>query len=560
PTESAIRAMGSKTEARLLMEQAGVPIVPGFHEPSADEAAVIEAARSMGTPLLVKASAGGGGKGMRVVRDLADLPGALVSARREAEKAFGDGALFLERLVENARHIEVQVLGDAHGNLVHLYERECSIQRRHQKVIEEAPSPAVDGELRARLCAAAIAAARAIDYRSAGTVEMLLTPDGEFYFLEMNTRLQVEHPVTEMVTGLDLVRLQLLVAEGAPLPITQEQVALSGHALECRIYAESPAEDFFPQTGRLARWREPSGEGVRTDSGVETGTSVTIHYDPMLAKLITHGADRREAMRRMQRALGELCAHGVTTNRAYLQRVIAHPSFVAGALSTAFLEQHGIPGELPEGTARDDRDRQAALFALAALIERRLGARPLASEVPAGYRNSLFCGQRETFVTGQGRELLVEYTAAAGGRFSADVLGGRHQVCAVKTFEAAAPGALTLEIDRVRRRAFITQGALDTFYVQSPLGEVRLTVKERLPLPEASSAGDAGLLAALPGQVLKVHCAVGDAVEEGSPLVTIESMKMETEVRSPRAGVVEDVRVEEGALIEAGTQLVVLAS
>ncbi len=368
PSAATIRAMGDKTEARRRMEAAGVPVVPGTTTPlaSADEAR--RAAGATGFPVVLKASAGGGGKGMRVVRRAKDIPGALAGAVREAEAAFGDGSVYVERYLERPRHIEVQLFGDTHGNVVHLHERECSIQRRHQKLVEEAPSALLDPAERRRMGEAAVRAARAVDYVGAGTVEFLYQ-DGEFFFLEMNTRLQVEHPVTEMVTGVDLVEWQFRVASGEALPLRQRGIPLEGHAIECRITSESPFEGFLPATGVVSELEVPGGPGVRWDGGIAAGTEVGLHYDSLLGKLITHGADRGVAVRRMRRALGELRIGGVSTGTPLLARIVEEPDFLAGRLSTAYLEEH------PELFAADvpAAGREALVVAAALLEHERRG-------------------------------------------------------------------------------------------------------------------------------------------------------------------------------------------
>jgi acetyl/propionyl-CoA carboxylase alpha subunit len=377
PPASAIEAMGSKIEARRLMERAGVPVVPGSTPDDQRDEGIAAAATGLGFPVLIKASAGGGGKGMRVARDAAALADAIPAARREAQSAFGDGTLYVERLIERPRHVEIQVFADAHGHAVHLFERECSVQRRHQKVIEESPSPALTPAVRRRMGDAAVAAALACGYRNAGTIEFLLENGGDearFYFLEMNTRLQVEHPVTESVTGIDLVRTQLDIAEGAPLPWRQEEVAQRGHAIECRVYAEDPAAGFLPQAGPLLIYREPSGPGIRVDSGVEQGMDVPVQYDPMLAKLIAAGATREAAIARAAAALRDFPVLGVRTNIPFLINVLEHPAFVAGEVHTGFVEEH--LGALL-------RTREASeLVAAAAAFTRESGASPASSGSP----------------------------------------------------------------------------------------------------------------------------------------------------------------------------------
>jgi len=340
PKASSIAAMGSKAESRHLMQSLGVPVVPGYDGEDQSQATLAAEAARIGFPVLVKASAGGGGKGMKIVREAGELRAAVESAQREAMKAFGDDRLLLERYVEEPRHVEFQIFGDGQGNILHLYERDCSIQRRHQKVVEESPAPRYPDELRQRMAEAAIAAARGVDYRNAGTVEFIVTPDGEFYFLEMNTRLQVEHPVTEQVLGIDLVRAQLEVAGGAPAPWRQDELRQRGHAIEVRIYAEDPEDRFLPQSGTIARYAEPGGPGVRVDAGVTEGSEVGVKFDPMLAKLIAFGESREAAIDRLDRALRDYVILGTKTNVAWLRRVVTHPAFREGLVSTRFLADH----------------------------------------------------------------------------------------------------------------------------------------------------------------------------------------------------------------------------
>ena len=385
PPAEVHRRMGDKQGARRLMAAAGVPVVPGYDGDDQQDARLLDEARRIGWPVMLKPSRGGGGKGMRIVRAEAELLPALQGARREARSAFGDEVMVLERYVERPRHVEVQVLADAHGHVLHLLERECSIQRRHQKVVEETPSPALTPETRAAVCAAGVAAAQAAGYVNAGTVEFLLDPQGRFYFLEMNTRLQVEHPVTEATTGLDLVRLQLEVAAGRPLPFRQEDVQARGHALECRVYAEDPHHDDRPSPGTLRHVSWPEGPGVRTDAGVATGSEVTVHYDPMLAKLVTWGATREESIERMQAALRETAVLGVVTNLDRLQAILAHPLFRAGELHTHFLDEHL---DETEGDGRAPLPPEA-LAAVAAALHRGGGAARggAARELPDPWRD-----------------------------------------------------------------------------------------------------------------------------------------------------------------------------
>ena len=381
PGPAAIRAMGDKTEARRRMESAGVPIVPGTTEPVRDAADAAAAADRVGFPLMLKAAAGGGGKGMRRVADRAGLASALRAARSEAESAFGDGAIYLERFIERPRHVELQVLADGRGGVIHLGERECSIQRRHQKLIEEAPSPALSPELRARMGEAAVQAARSVGYRSAGTVEFLLAPDGQFYFLEMNTRIQVEHPVTELVYGVDLVREQLRLAAGRPMSIPPG-LEPRGHAIECRITSEDPSQGFLPATGRIAFLRIPSGPGVRWDGGIEVGNEIGVFYDPLLAKLVVWGETRDHAVRRMRRALDELLIVGVPTSQAFHRRVMRDPEFQHGTYDLGYVESAG--DRLLRAEPEAGLVEQAALAATLAEHEARTGAVPVLADPAAG--------------------------------------------------------------------------------------------------------------------------------------------------------------------------------
>jgi len=375
PKAKSIAAMGSKAESRQLMQRHGVPVVPGYDGEAQDLDTLTAAAARIGFPLLVKASAGGGGKGMKIVREGGELAAAVESARREAMKAFGNDRLLLERYIEEPRHVEFQVFGDRQGNIVHLFERDCSLQRRHQKVVEESPAPRYTDDLRQRMAKAAVAAARGVDYENAGTVEFIVTPENDFYFLEMNTRLQVEHPVTEQVVGVDLVRAQIDVASGAPLPWTQEELAQRGHAIEVRIYAEDPDDRFLPQTGRIVHCVEPSGPGVRVDSGIAAGSEVGVKFDPMLAKLICFAATRDAAIDRLERALRDYVILGTKTNVSWLRRVITHPAFRQGQVSTRFLADHeaGLKRNMPEVVP-------LLAAALAAVPHKKQSEQPVASE------------------------------------------------------------------------------------------------------------------------------------------------------------------------------------
>jgi acetyl/propionyl-CoA carboxylase alpha subunit len=553
PPPAVMEVMGSKLAARQLMTAAGVPVVPGADVSGiTDAVALRRAAEEVGFPVLVKASAGGGGKGMRVLFGPEGLAEAVAAARREAASAFGDDTVFLEHYVSAPRHVEVQIFGDSHGAVVSLFERECSIQRRHQKIIEESPSPAVDAELRGRLCAAAVDAGRAAGYIGAGTVEFLLTtdtsPGGDFFFLEVNARLQVEHPVTEMVTGLDLVRLQLLVAEGHPLPAEVGTAALSGHAIEARLYAEDPEADFLPAPGRLRRFRIEAGQGLRVESGVGDDSVVSPNYDPMLAKVIAWAPTRDEAARRLAAALARAQIHGVTTNRDLLVRILRHPEFAAGATDTHFLERHS-PAELGRPLAGEDAEHlHAAAAALAAQAERR-GRPGVLATLPSGWRNNP-SQLHTTAYNGRAGRLEVGYRL---GRDAHLAVNGADLAAAV---ESAAPDEVVLRQGGVRRR-FSVHLSNDVAYVDSPLGASALREEPRFPRAEDERA-PGSLLAPMPGTVVRVLVGPGETVGSGDLLVVLEAMKMEHRVTSPAAGTVAEVRVKAGQTVDGDEVLVVV--
>ena len=553
PPPAAIRAMGSKIEAKRIMAGAGVPVIPGVSGAGLDDGALAREATAIGFPLLVKASAGGGGKGMRVVQDAAALPAALAAARREAHGAFGDDTLLVERYVERPRHVELQIFADAHGHVVHLFERECSIQRRYQKVLEEAPSPAVAPALRARMGDAAVAAAKAIGYVGAGTVEFVLGPDGAFYFLEVNTRLQVEHPVTEMVTGLDLVRLQIEVAEGLPLPWTQDGLRLDGHAIEARIYAEDPARNFLPSTGTILLWEEPTLPGVRWDAGVARGSEIGFHYDPLLAKVIAHGPTRDEAIARLTEAVEGLGVAGVTTNRGLLLAVLRHPAFAAGELDTHFIERH-LPPKARAASRDGDVDRaHAVVAALFGHETRRRAGGPVPPSIPSGWRNNRWRPQRVGFRIGS-ETIEVAYVAEPGGRFSLDVAGAASRAI----LHDGSPRGLTLEIDGVRRR-FTVVSAGDTVAVHSTLGTSELLELPQLPAARRADVAG-GCTAPMTGVVRAVNVATGDRVKKGQVLLVLEAMKMEHELTAQAEGVVREVRVAVGQMVDPDAVLVVVTT
>jgi len=569
PPPQAIRRMGSKVGAREIMAAAGVPIVPGAAAAGLDDAGLAAAAAGVGYPLLIKASAGGGGKGMRLVREPAELGGALAAARREAQRAFGDDTLLLERYFTAPRHIEVQIFGDAHGRIVHLFERECSIQRRFQKVIEEAPSPLVDTALRMALGAAAVTAGRAIGYVGAGTVEFIVDASGAFYFLEVNTRLQVEHPVTEAITGLDLVELQLRVADGEALPAGLDALTIDGHAIEARLYAEDPSNDFLPATGRLALWEPPAVTGVRWDSGVESGSEVGVHYDPLLAKVIAHGRTRDEAAARLAAALRGLAVGGVVTNRDFLVAVLDHAAFRAGTIDTHFIDRHlPSPARQPARDAATDR-----LHAVVAAIDghqRRRWATPspLPESIPSGWRNNRWRPQDVTYRVGE-TLLAVGYVPLEGAAAAMQAAPPSGHASGAAAFIATCgdwsgkavchswrPDGLALEIEGVRRafRLAVEDGVV---HVHGPLGGATLVEQPRFPSP-CSDELASGCLAPMPGIVRQVLVAPGDRVEKGTVMVVLEAMKMEHPLVANAPAKVTAVRVEVGQMVDPDAVMVVL--
>jgi propionyl-CoA carboxylase alpha chain len=553
PSPEVIDAMGDKLAAKRAAVDAGVPTLPSSDDPAADG--------DVGYPLLVKAAAGGGGKGMRIVDRPDDLTEAVAAARREAAGAFGDDRVFLERYVGRARHIEIQILGDHHGGLVHLGERECSIQRRHQKIIEESPSSGiVDDELRSTMGDAALRLARALGYRSAGTVEFLLDDaTHEFFFLEVNTRLQVEHPVTEEVTGIDLVREQLRIAAGEPLGYGQQAITFRGHAVEARLYAEDPGAGFLPATGTLAAFAPAPEPEVRWDSGVEAGSVVGLDFDPMLAKVVAHAPTRGEAAARLARALERLHLGGVTTNREFLAAAIRHPAFLAGDTTTDFIDRVD-----PSATLDLDDDELGRVATLAALWvqgDNRSRASVL-SAMPSGWRNARLPAQRVTLEHGD-RTVTVRYRARRDGRFvlggadAAEADGGADPDGGSARVHRWTPTSIDAEVNGRRATARVTRDG-DRLYVQAPGGTVAFDVVPRFVAPGTAGATAGGLVAPMPGIVLDVRCAPGDVVDARQTLVVLEAMKMEHHVRAPADGVVSEVRVAKGQHVENGAVLLVL--
>ncbi|MBA4286748.1 MAG: biotin carboxylase [Xanthomonadaceae bacterium] len=573
PTPAQIRLMGDKVRARNFVAEAGFPVAPSAIEDD-DPASFADRARAVGVPLLIKPSAGGGGKGMRIVRDLALLDAEIARARSEGQRYFGDGRLYVERYIEQPRHIEVQVLGDAHGEVVHLFERECSVQRRFQKIVEETPSPALTPELRQRICDTAAGIARSAGYRNAGTVEFIFghggASDGDsdgdgkdagaarFYFLEMNTRLQVEHPVTEAITGIDLVQEQLRIAAGEPLGYGQAAITAQGHAIEFRIYAEDPARGYTPTTGPILRLRPPAGDGLRWDGGVREGGEVTAAFDPMIAKLIVHGADRGSAIARADRALRDTVLLGCQTNVAFLRRLIADPAFVAGDIHTGFLDAH------PEIAADPplDADRCRALLAAAALATRPL--RDAADAVPAlhaaigpwsnGTSTGLLPTLQQHFHLGDQAHAVALAPTADGHRLH-DSRGSAAVALAV---DSLGDGELCLDGRRLPVQLAVRG---DEVFVH--LDGAAQALRYQHPLQRLAAAGQGGaedsVRAPMPGSVVSLPVTVGAAVQRGDILLVMESMKMETTITAPRDGVVEALHYAVGQSFDRDALLLELS-
>ncbi len=549
PPVDAVRAMGSKIESKKLMAAAGVPVLDELDPDTVTEAQL---------PVLVKASAGGGGRGMRVVRELSALPGEVAAARREAQSAFGDPTVFCERYLPTGHHVEVQVLADTHGTVWAVGERECSIQRRHQKIIEEAPSPLVERTpgMRAKLFDAARLAAAAIGYTGAGTVEFLADDDGEFYFLEMNTRLQVEHPVTEETTGLDLVELQLAVADGGQL--AAEPPAARGHSIEARLYAEDPARGWQPQAGLVQAFDVPSvrvqfaslGQrtGIRLDSGVVDGSAVSIHYDPMLAKVISYAPTRRQSALVLADALARTHLHGLRTNRELLVNVLRHPAFLDGATDTAFFDTHGL-AELAAPLADDAVSRLSAIAAALADAAHNRATAPVLASIPSGWRNLLSGYQVKTYRDDTDIEHRVEYRFTRRGL---ELAGGE----SVRLVSLSADEVVLADHTGVACSFTVARYGpnLQDVYVDSARGPVHLVAQPRFPEP-GSAVEQGSLVAPMPGNVIRIAAAVGDTVTAGQPLIWLEAMKMEHTITAPADGILAQLHVSTGQQVEVGAIL-----
>ncbi|MEC9088872.1 MAG: biotin carboxylase N-terminal domain-containing protein [Actinomycetota bacterium] len=553
PPPAAIAAMGDKLAAKETMVDAEVPTLPSIEVTDSTDIGAV--GQEIGFPLLVKASAGGGGKGMRVVDNEADLEDAISGAKREALGAFGNDTVFLERYLPTPRHVEIQVLGDQHGTVLHCFERECSIQRRHQKIIEEAPSPVLSEDLRDQMGQAAVAAVQAIGYESAGTVEFLLDGSGdeaEFFFLEVNTRLQVEHPVTEAITGLDLVREQIRIANGEPLGYDQSDLTISGHSIEVRLYAEDPSNDFLPATGCVDIWQPATGPAVRYDSGIQTGSEVSVEFDPMLAKVISHAPTRSEAALKLALALERTRLHGVVTNRDFLVATLRHEEFLAGNTTTDFISRVEISGQ----RVPSDCELEDASIAVA-LVSQQLNRNSATSLafMPSGFRNSSMPSQ-QMLLLNDDREVQVNYRPRRDGSFEVSI--GDSEETKTARLISLDGDRFEIQLDDVRAAGHAVKFG-NRWYVDIPAGSLNFVEKSRFPEPDSADV-EGGLTAPMPGKILAINISEGDSVETGQLLVLMEAMKMEHQIVAAFDGSVSEVRVAVGDQVDNGELLVVIAS
>ena len=559
PPASAIRAMGSKSEAKKIMGKAGVPLVPGYHGADQEPDFLAAEAEKIGYPVLIKASAGGGGKGMRAVETAANFKDALISCKREAQSSFGDDHCLIEKLIVTPRHVEIQVFADSHGNAVYLFERDCSLQRRHQKVIEEAPAPNMGEELRAQMGKAAVDAAKAIGYQGAGTVEFLLDASGAFYFMEMNTRLQVEHPVTEKITGEDLVEWQLRVADGERLPKSQDELTINGHAFEVRIYAEDPQNDFLPATGKLVHMRMPrESDHVRVDTGVYEGGEVSIHYDPMIAKLITWDVDRTSALRRMASSLNDVQIVGVTTNTGFLGNIARHPAFEAGEVETGFIPMYH-DDLIPAPTTPDNE--ALAFAALDVLRARDAEAARFAAQSndpyspwhsTAGFRLN-DDNHHDLILRHDGDDIAVKVHYRDHG-YVMDMPDGS---AIIASAEHDQGGAIHASLNNVRKRATVLRDDNRLTIFRDGRTD-RLEIFDPLAAAGAAEGTGGGLTAPMPGKIIAVMAKAGQAVTAGDKLVVMEAMKMEHTISAPVTGTVKEVFFDVGDQVEDGAELIAI--
>jgi 3-methylcrotonyl-CoA carboxylase alpha subunit len=548
PTAEMITAMGSKSGSKMLMEKAGVPLVPGYHGEAQDEATLAKAADKIGFPVLVKASAGGGGRGMRIVRSAGELAAAIVSAKREAKAAFGDDRMLIEKFVENPRHIEVQIVGDSHGNLLSLFERECTLQRRHQKVVEEAPSPTLNAAQREAVCAAARKAAGAVNYVGAGTIEFV-SNGKDVFFIEMNTRLQVEHPVTELITGIDLVEWQLRVAFGEKLPLAQDQIKLNGHAIEARVYAENPDKNFMPSVGRIRTWRTPEqSNGLRIDAGYREGDAVSPHYDAMLAKVIAWAPTRDAAIERLNRGLEDTDVRGIVTNIPFLSALVTHPDVRANVIDTGFIERE-LKNLTPPPRAPSDLELCAAVAAI--LSEEQKVAR---IEAHSPWRTSgwMPVGRRQRLLTLRHAHEAEQEVSLQYGNGPATLSIGEREFAF-----ASSPrddGGFDLTLDGMKSHVLaVIEG--HELYLRTRNGRFDLHWVDPFGGDDEEQVGEDKIIAPLPGTVVALLAEEGATLEKGAPILTLEVMKMEQTLRAPFAGVLKTIKCKVGDIVQEGVEL-----
>ena len=570
PPAPAMRLMGSKIAAKQLAQSVGAPTIPGYNGENQDDAVLFQEAQRTGFPLLIKASAGGGGKGMREVHASSDFLEQLAGARREAQNAFGDGTVFLERLIQQPRHVEIQVLGDQFGNLIHLGERECSIQRRHQKIVEESPSTALTPDLRAAMGEAAVRIAKAAAYVNAGTLEFMLDTDRRFYFLEMNTRLQVEHPVTELVTGIDLVRHQLRIASGEPLGLVQEQISPRGHAIEVRLYAEDPQQNFLPSTGTVTTFLKPAGPGIRVDSGIASGDEITQYYDPMIAKVIVYGEDRPAAIARLQAALEQQVVFGVTTNAPLLHAIAVHPAFREGRTYTNFLDEYGLIGEVAEQQSEGVQPDTYALFAAACYDLLRQDA-PGLSNNGAAFSNNPWQTLGPWRMIGESRSITYSYhgqpyqvalspSPGASGLWKIQLQGDHGKPAAQIGCVFGADGLVLLQEGARQVRTYAQRLNNETQVILH--GQMYRFERRQPPDVDATAHGgnpasaQKTLTAPMAGTIVKVQVQDGQMVQHRQVLVILSAMKMEHTIVAPYEGKVRRVHYAEGAVVKGGAVLV----
>jgi len=544
PNPEAIAAMGSKSKAKAMMKAAGVPVVPGYNGEDQSEATLKEEALNIGFPVLLKATAGGGGKGMRIVHEEKEITAAIASAKREAKNAFGDDELLIEKYIASGRHIEFQIFGDQHKNVIHLLERECSIQRRYQKVIEESPSPIMTEALRKSMGDAAVLAAKAIEYDNAGTVEFIYNDtSGAFYFLEVNTRLQVEHPVTEAITGLDLVQMQIQSAQGIPLQITQEEVIGNGYAIEARLYAEDAANNYAPVTGKIHNYQFPDVDGLRVESAIESGSEISMFYDPMIAKIIVKDTNRTNAHTKLLYVLQQFICQGIVTNLPFLKTLLQHEEFQKGNYNTHFVQEKIDFSQINK--ISDQHIQEVAIVATLYDWNKREQSRKTLRSLPSGWRNNCYQYQKEVFRIGE-HVLQLQYRYVEDG-FVFLFEEKERKVAMISIDETT----LCIDIDGLQKTYAVVKVGEDYFVHSPTIGNVKITQEDRFPIKEKEKVSG-GYESPIPSQVVKINIQSGDAIKEGDPLIVLSSMKMENVLVANQDGKVEEIYVAEGQNVEAG--------